>query len=56
MERLLLDRLREHRVDVAMNEHGSWDVVIRIEGGYATEDDARSVVPWWTELIEGTWR
>jgi hypothetical protein len=32
------------RLQVAQNEHGSFDIVIRVDGGYGARDDAERVL------------
>lgn len=33
------------RLQIAENEHGTWDIVVRMDGGYG-RDDAESMLRW----------
>jgi hypothetical protein len=41
---LLLTRSDWPRLQLAQNDMGSWDIVIRVDGGYGDRDDAERVL------------
>lgn len=48
---VLIDRLREQRLEVIPRSDGAWDVAVIIDGGYADFNDAIAALPHWLECL-----